>query len=631
MAEWIGNIFYDILPKHGYEIREEQIYTAYQMADAFCKRQVHFAEAGLGVGKTFAYLVSAVAYARLKGKPVIIACASSALQEQLAGPQGDINTLSHLLDLDIDARMAKESSQYLCDLKVRRFTQPFGAQTSSALGKAIRWAEETKRGERSEIPHISDHIWTQLAWDEAMPCDGCSSRGFCKLAKARDFYRPAKDLIVCDHGVFFDDLWSRAERKMEGKLPLLPDYAAVIFDEGHKVLLPAAKRAGRYIVRGEIDGMTSLIEQLQGARTSLLASAVAVSLASAKFFKVLRKSVIKEERNNRQVIQVNDELFAIAETLKRAFDSLDVELQNEQELHSQTLPANRLLTYELRVEHSLEALNSFCNNRGRDALFWLDRLDDSFWVIPRQLNALLREHLFSKEIPVLFSSATLSIGGDFNYLATSLGVTEPSGSSVEGSFDYEKQTVVYLMERFQSEDQIPWRPRAVQHLVSLLERSQGRALVLTNSFSETKKLRAHLKQYQFPFKILWEDKAERGYLLGRFREDVSSVLVGSEFWEGIDIPGEALSLLIIWQLPFPPKDPLIEAQRSEVKERGLDPVTEVDYPEMGLRLKQGCGRLIRRKEDHGIIAILEPVFGMPWQEVVLKGLPKGAKVLTLDV
>jgi len=128
LVKWIGEVFYDILPKHGYEIREEQIYAAFQLADAVCKQKIHFTEAGLGIGKTFAYLLTAVAYGRLKEKPVIIACASTALQEQLAGAQGDIETLSRLLDLGIDGRMAKDPRQYVCDLKVNRLEKPLDEQ-----------------------------------------------------------------------------------------------------------------------------------------------------------------------------------------------------------------------------------------------------------------------------------------------------------------------------------------------------------------------------------------------------------------------------------------------------------------------------------------------------------------------
>jgi len=626
LTEWVGQVFFDVLPEHGYEIREEQIYTAFQLAEAVCKTKVHFAEAGLGTGKTFAYLLTAVAYARFKGKPAIIACASTALQEQLAGPKGDIEKLSRLLGLDIDVRMAKDPRQYICDVKINRFHSSYYDQPGPALTSVLHWAGETDRGERSEMPSVPDRVWAQVAWDEAMPCETCSARGFCKLVKARDYYRPALDLIVCDHGIFFYDLWTRDERIADGKLPLLPGYSAVIFDEGHKVLLPAALRAGRQVVKEEIDSMLSSIEQVQGARTSLISIVFAMDKATSRFFKLLYHSAIGDDRTDRLTVRISDELLKAADTLRRALDTLHFELQNEQELHLQSLSHTQMQAYEAGVERAAVAMDRFCRNRGKEVIVWADRVDQSFWVVPRDLSGMLNKHLFARGLPVVFSSATLSTGGDFSYFARTLGLKEFSSSSVDSSFDYEKQVLVYLPKRLPGCDQENWFQKALRRLFSLLTLAKGRALVLTSAPSDVQKIRVGLKDYRLPFEFLWEDSADRGYLVRRFRKEVSSVLVGS-FWEGIDVPGEALTMLVIWQLPFPPQDPLIEARRREVQEQGLDPVTVVDYPEMGLRLKQGCGRLIRTREDRGAIAILEPVLGMPWEQTALGALPAGAKVV----
>jgi len=627
LAEWIGQVFYEILPEHGYEIRDEQIYTAFQIAEAVCRGRVHFAEAGLGTGKTFAYLLSAVAYARFKGKPAVIACASTALQEQLAGYKGDIEKLSGLLGLNIDARMAKDPHQYICDIKVNRFNNLHFQQPDNALDGVLQWAEETRLGERSEIPDLPDQVWTQVAWDETMPCETCSTRGFCKLVKARKHYRSALDLIVCDHGTFFNDLWTRDDRIAEGKLPLLPDYSAVIFDEGHKILLPAALRAGRQVVKEDMDNMVSSIEKIQGARTSLISIAFALDKAAPRFFKSLYRLVAGDDRTDRLTVRLNDKLLNAAYTLRRALETLHFELQNEQELHLYSLSHARLQAYEAKVERAVLALDRFCRNRGEDVIFWADRLDKSFWVVPRDLSGLLNKHLFARRLPVVFSSATLSIGGNFSYFARSLGLKEFSSSSVDSSFEFEQQAMIYLPQRLPAVDRPNWFPKAIRRLVSLLRNSRGRALVLTNRPSDVGKIRTALKEYRLPFKFLWEDSAERGSLVRRFREETSSVLVGSGFWEGIDVPGEALSLLVIWQLPFPPQDPLIEARRCEMQKQGLDPVTAVDYPEMGLRLKQGCGRLIRSRNDRGAIALLEPVLGMPWEQAALAALPADAKIV----
>ncbi|MHB8129954.1 MAG: helicase C-terminal domain-containing protein [Mobilitalea sp.] len=144
-----------------------------------------------------------------------------------------------------------------------------------------------------------------------------------------------------------------------------------------------------------------------------------------------------------------------------------------------------------------------------------------------------------------------------------------------------------------------------------------------------RKIRKKLKGYQLSFEILCEDEGDRGYLVRKFREVETSVLIGANFWEGIDVPGEALTMLVVWQLPFPSLDPFIEVQRKEASEQGLDPVTTVDYPQMGLKLKQGCGRLIRTQEDKGAIVILDSVIGAPWEKVVMGALPSGASIRKL--
>lgn len=626
LAQWIGEVFYDLLPEHVYEVREEQIYTAYQIADSVCKGKVHFAEAGVGTGKTFAYLLAAIAFARFRKKPAIIACASTALQEQLAGPGGDIEKLSHLLGLEIDARMAKDPRQYICDLKVDQ-SYFFIDEQSEQLDAILQWAETTKRGERSEMPNIPDRVWARVAWDEAMSCEICRRQGYCKLVKAREHYRGAADLIVCDHGSFFADLWTREERKLDGKRPLLPDYSVLIFDEGHKILLPAALRVGRSVVKNDIERILPTLERIQGARMSLLSSALAMEKASRKFFELLYNSTIEDERTDRLTVEISDELLKAANTFKRTLEGFQFELQNEQGLYFQSLSDMQMQAYETRVERATVALSRFCRQGGKDVIVWAERSEQAFWVVPRELGTMLNRQLFTKGLPVVFSSATLSTGGDYSYLARTLGLQEYTSSSVGSPFNYQEQAVVYLPQQIATADQEKQFAQNLKQLVSLLRLAKGRALVLTNSPSELQKIRQGLKDYSLPYQFLWEDRAERGYLIRKFKEDISSVLVGSGFWEGIDVPGEALTLLVIWQLPFPPQDPLIEAQRREVQNQGLDPFTEVDIPQMALRLKQGCGRLIRTQQDRGAIALIEPIKGTPWEQVVLAVLPEGAELV----
>lgn len=618
LVEWIGDMLYDTLPEHGYEVRDEQIFTAFQLADAVCDKKVHFSEAGLGTGKTFAYLLTAIPYARFIGKPVIIACATTALQEQLAGEDGDIRKLSDLLGLDVVARMAKDPNQYICDVRVAENTEGFGTLTEDIQ----EWLNTTHTGERSEIPSIPDHVWKKMKWEEGMDCEMCQDNGFCKLARARQEYRKSADLIVVDHATYFHDLWTRQERISTGQQTILPDYAAVIFDEGHKVLLPAAMMAGHQINREDVDNMIDSLEEIQGARDSMMSTVVKIEDAADTFFSVLHRCVMAGDNGQRLSVALTKPLLQAADTFRRRLDDILLEMQIEQELYTESLSANQIRSFEAQIEGSMWALNKFTKNKANDVIFWVDAQDGSFWVVPKNLDEMLKKHLYDKKIPVVFTSATLSNEGDFSYMARTLGISSPSSSTIGSPFELDKQVVVRILENCVQQTFAD----KVKSLTQLLQENGGRTLVLTNSIKEVKKIRKALKGQELPFTMLWEDKAERGYLVRTFRQQETSVLVGNDFWEGIDVPGDSLTMVVIWNLPFVQQDPLIEEQRKEAVAQGLNPVIAVDYPEMGLRLKQGCGRLIRKEDDHGMIVVMDEVRQQPWEKTVLGSLPAGAKV-----
>lgn len=620
LLDWIGDVLYDILPEHGYQVREEQIYTAFQIADAIINKKVHLAEAGLGTGKTFAYLLSAIPYARFSGKPVVIACATTALQEQLAADEGDIATLSKLLGLEVDARMAKDPRQYVCDIKVEANMGECGEMSL----EIEEWVAKTKLGERAEMPTIPDREWKKIGWDTSMDCETCLNRGYCKLVKAREHYRVTRDLIIVDHETFFHDLWTREQRMASGKLPILPSYSAVIFDEGHKILLPAAMQAGQSIAKEELERIAFSFEEIQGARDSLYTATIAMEQATNGFFNILNQSVVAREGMKRLPIRMSSTLLKVAAILRKTLDQLLLEMQIEQELYIESIPTSLIQAYEAQIERAIEALDRFCRNKGSDMISWVDPQDSSFWVVPRRLNEMLSSRLLDVGLPVVFTSATLSNKGNFDYFKRSIGLKGGATSSVGSPFDIERQVTVYLTKSMANREEK--LTLGIKQLVGLLKKNGGRALVLTNSLAEVRRLRKRLEGYELPFELLWEDQGDRGYLVRKFREEETSVLIGANFWEGIDVPGRALTLVIVWQLPFPTGDPLLDVQRKEAKEQGLDPRFAVDLPEMGLKLKQGCGRLIRREDDKGNIVILDPVIDAPWEETVKGALPSGAKV-----
>lgn len=603
LIEWIGDILYDFLPEHGYEVRDEQIFTAFQIAEAFCKKKVHLAEAGLGTGKTFAYLLAALPYARMTGKPVVISCASPALQEQLAAEGGDIDKLSQLLGLDIDAKMAKDPTQYICDQKVEEVLEDEEELTKELM----IWLKETIRGERSEVPYLSDKLWKKIAWNEGMSCEVCTSRGYCKQVSARNYYRDTQDLIIVDHETFFHDLWTRQERLDRGQLPILPSYSGVVFDEGHKIMMPAAMQAGQKIVQEDILTMIGKLEEIQGARDSFYEATEDLEDKTRHFFERVEK--YRCEDKDYVTIPVDRLLWQGAMKLRAALDQVLMELQIEQELYLEEIPQGVIEAYETQIESATKGLAKMCSNQGQDVITWLNQKEDSFYIVPRALTKMLHEALYVQQIPVIFSSATLSNNGDFSYLLKKIGIKDASKSTIGSPFNMKEQVT------------ISFEKQTIEALVEVLLENGGRGLILTSTIDEVRQLRQHLKHYTLPFTVYYEDEADRGYLIRNFKSDETSVLIGANFWEGIDVPGDALNLLVIWSLPFQQLDPLVEIERKEVIEEGLNPAEKVDYPEMSLKLKQGCGRLIRTEQDRGKIILMCEVLGKPWEAFVRGALP----------
>ncbi len=617
LVEWIGDVLYDHLPEHEYEVRDEQIFTAFQIADAVGNPKAHLAEAGLGTGKTFAYLLSAIPFARMSKKPVVIASATTALQEQLAGETGDIKKLGDVLQLSIDARMAKDPNQYLCDVRAEENRDRLGENAEMIN----QWIQTTKVGERSEIPTITDKEWRLLKWDESMNCDTCQERGYCRMVKAREHYRQTQDLLIVDHATFFQDLWTREERELTGRTTILPEYSAVIFDEGHKVLLPSMVQAGQYVNREEMAMMIESLEELQGVREELLYKTELVRKGAYLFFKNLKPCIEVVAGEQRFNVKKTPELVKAATTFYKTLDQLLLELQIEQGLYSEALTPTQAQACEIQIERAMWALKSYAMDTTHAMLSWVERKDASFWVVPRNIGDRLDKYLFKKGIPAIFTSATLSHEGDFEYFRRLLGLKLPTYSTIGSPFDLARQVKVYL----------PEQEKRLAVLVKLLRENNGRALVLTSLPTEMKRIRQALKDQVFPFEMLWEDQGDRGYLVRKFREDENSVLIGSPFWEGIDVPGDALTLVVVWDLPLHIQDPLIEAQRKDAQLEGRDPVTTVDYKEMALRLKQGCGRLIRTEKDHGTIVILDKVLGTPYESYVRGALPKDAPVYEREI
>lgn len=598
LGDYVGDVFYDILPEKGYELRDEQIYMAFQLEQAFKNKRTIFAEAGVGTGKTFVYLLYAICYARYKRKPAIITCADETLIEQLVKKDGDIEKLEEALGLNIDVRLAKSREQYVCVkkldplanqtddksiLQVHDQIPDFVFDTSASMKSFERY------GDRKEYPWVSNETWEKIAWDPLQQCSTCDWRHRSGQTLNRDYYRHATDLIICSHDFYMEHIWTKDSRKREGQLPLLPESSSVVFDEGH-LLEFAAQKGLTY--RFNYEALNKVLTGYMGqdVREESLFLIEDILLLHEDWFKLLEANAAKVEGSNRLEITLSESIKEIAERLYNNVQQLLEQLVFDAELF--TIEEYHIKIIEEYLEFFSYGLSILLKDD--EGIFWLEEDDttSTLVIMPRLVEDVLKKEVFSQGLPFVFSSATLSRGRDFSYLAASLGINAYDSCSVASPFDYENQMKIY--GHVESDSHEKWSTIGKQ----LLD-NQGKALVLFSSIEEMNSFRKWAMDQSWPFTMLYEGDQEISNIVKDFQTDQTAVLCSYNLWEGLDVPGEALTKVIISALPFPPKDPVFQAKRKHAEQ----PEQEVDAPYMILRMRQGIGRLIRTKEDYGTIHI----------------------------
>lgn len=621
LQAFIGEAFYERLPAAGYQVREEQIYFAYRVAAALQEGRPILAEAGSGTGKTFAYLLPAICHGRLRGRPVAVATASAALQQQLCGPGGDVAALSALLGLEVDARVAERPEDVVCDVRVERAAGGTLTRRRSGRSALLQWAAASPSGVRSEHPEAGDELWQTVAWGPDCRCDVCPRRGYCRLTRAREHARAAADIVVCGHDLLLQDTLGR-DRLPPGRLPVLPPLSGIVFDEGHRVALSARRAAGARLRRSDlrqaIAGTTT-----DGVRLRLIAAMEAALQALSAFEEHLPAAAPGGAApGQRRAVGADPALRAAALALVGRIDRLQDEMAVEQGLHEESAYAARLEVFSTRLDAARAALAGL---PASDCIAWLEAGADGeedLWVVPRELAPLWRAAL--PRVPLVFSSATLAADGSFDYAAGALGLERPLTARAGVPFRLARQVLCYVPRDLPSGADPAFWDRAAPRILRFLQASRGRALVLLPGPGALRALRERLGGVPGP-RLLWEGDASASFLVGAFAEDAPSVLVSWSLWEGIDVPGESLSAVVVPQLPLPDGDPLVEARRQAVAAAGGDPFLAVDIPDMALRLKQGVGRLIRQETDRGVVAILDGRSGGALAAAVEACLPEGAR------
>ncbi|WHX99049.1 ATP-dependent DNA helicase [Neobacillus sp. DY30] len=599
LSEWIGDLFYDILPEAGFELRDEQIFMAFQLEKAFKDKKVMFAEAGVGTGKTIVYLLYAIMYARYTNRPAIIACADETLIEQLVKKEGDIAKLEKVLGLNIDVRLAKSRDQYLCLKKLDYVRhEDFNDDIAGIYEELPDFVHSDgsmqkfeKYGDRRDYPSLSDETWGKINWDMVQDCFSCEKRHRCGLTLNRDYYRHAKDLIICSHDFYMEHIWTKESRKREGQLPLLPDHSSVVFDEGHLLEYAAQKALSYRFTDSTLETLLTRLMENE-VREKTLYTIEEALLDNDKFFSAVSQHAVPTEGSEKQMIAMHPSLVQYGTTLLNRLQAIEEELVFESELY--VINEYDLKIVEEYLEQITYSLSLFLKEMNGITWFEEKAYERSLVIMPKMVEEVMRDEVFSQKKPFIFSSATLSNDKKFDYIANSLGIKEYLSFSVDSPFDYDEKMEVFLpkFNRNSSDEKL-------DYVINKIVQSEGRALILLNNQNELKSLKEKLSR-NIPYPVYFEGDEEISTLVSKFQNEEHAILCTIHLWEGLDIPGRSLENVIIFSLPFPPNDPVFTAKRNGVS----DPYTEVDLPYMLLRLRQGIGRLIRSENDRGTVHIM---------------------------
>lgn len=592
LGDWMGDVLYDELPEKGLECRDEQIFMSYQIEKVLREKSILFAEAGVGTGKTIAYLLPAIAYARYIGKPALIACADETLIDQLVKEGGDIYKLQSLLDLKIDVRLAKSRDQYLCNKRYEEAEQFLDGDYLDEIAMSIPEGYHGNGklevyGVRSDYPNISDEEWQHVNYNYIQQCQVCDVRNRCGQTLHRAHYREATDLIICSQDFLMEHTATKESREREGQLPLLPEVSMIVLDEGH-LLEYAAQKA----MTNKIQDYTivKLLDRLMvdGLREKTLLLMEKLQDGHELFFDQLRDDVVESEEE-RKKINKSETLIKLGEKVISIIQQLMEEFVFESEMY--VIPEYELRMAEEFLDQYEEAMSIFVSKG--NAIDWLEETDgeETLVIMPHLITEILEKKLFSKKIPYVFSSATLSINKDFSYIAYSLGIKKYDSFTVESPFDYEEVMKIKLHDLEQQDK--------AARVVKVIEEEEAQTLLLFKSKQAMHGFKSILTEEQL-VQYGFEGDKELSSLVRDFQNGKLKVLASYHLWEGLDLPEEALTRVIIMDLPFPPSDPLFDAKRSFAD----DPFVEVELPFMLLRLQQGMGRLIRTMNDHGTIHLL---------------------------
>jgi ATP-dependent DNA helicase DinG len=591
----------------GFIPREQQQALAHAVEEGLANGQPVLAEAGTGVGKTLAYLVPLVQWLEKSGGRAVVSTHTLALQSQLV--ERDLPSLiAAMPECTIEPVVMKGRSNYLCLQDLDVALGDIFAATDAPLQKIKGWAKETETGDVAELD-FSYKDWSDVAAN-ADTCKGRECRYYnrCFYFKARK-HAEESQLIVVNHALFFADL--RLKKQNPNAPSLLPSYDAVVFDEAHHVDDKATQSFGLEWNSGRIPMLLSRAKRVEGIDKMLpgaieaLVNRFLLCFTNAPLEGFL-SDVIPDIPDKEAFYELRDQVIATLDSLARDFTALAENATDDVE-KDKVAGLTRITT---RAASELRGATD-----PEDGYFlWYENrklrngnTHTNLMKTPLEIASLFQDTLFSRTERVSLVSATLATGQKFDFLKARLGI-ENNIETIQGSpFDFANNCLIYIPKVLTPRNDDAYFAELAVAVKAFIGAARGRTFVLCTSYKALKVVETALKEKPIPYPLFVQGDLPNMRLIDAFVEAKNGVLLGtSSFWEGVDIPGEALSCVVIDKIPFPMPDAPLQRARSEaILAAGGDPFNMLSVPQAQIRLKQGVGRLLRTMGDKGVIGILD--------------------------